>query len=91
MKILKRLSFLTGVIIITSIIREYYYDKKYNSTKLNITFADLKDSWGKPDYEFVPNSDKDCRVFKYDKSIFGQYVFISDGKDKFIVRKAFDD
>ena len=91
MKIFNIIAFLIGVTIILFLIRENYYDNKFNTTKLNITIEDLKDDWGQPDYEFVPKKQNDCRVFKYHRSLFGEYVFLSDKQDKLIVTKAFDD
>jgi hypothetical protein len=91
LKILSIIPFFIGVTIVVFVVRENYCDKKFNATKLNITIENLKDNWGKPDYEFVPEKKTDCRVIKYEKSIFGQYVFLSDEKDKLIVTKAFDD
>jgi len=85
------MAFLSMIALILFLVREFYYDSKFDSTKLNITFLHLKEQWGNPDYEFVPNANKDNRVFKYNKSIFGQYIFISDEKDSLIVRKVFDD
>jgi len=91
LKVLKAIAFLIMITIILFLGREFYYDKKFDSTKLNINFSSLKEKWGNPDYEFVPNTKKDNRVFKYNKSIFGKYIFIADEKDSLIVRKAFDD
>lgn len=79
------------IAIILFIAREFYYDNKFESTKLNITISNLKEEWGNPDYEFMPKTKNASRVFKYNKSIFGQYIFLSDEKDSLIVRKAFDD
>lgn len=79
------------IAIILSIIREFYYDNKFESTKLNITFSNLREQWGNSDYEIVPKTKKHNRVFKYNKSIFGQYIFLSDEKDSLIVLKTFDD
>lgn len=79
------------IAIISFIASEFYYDYKFKSTKLNIAFSNLKEQWGNPDYEFIPIKKEDNRVFKYNKSIFGQYIFLSDEKDSLIVRKAFDD
>jgi hypothetical protein len=56
-----------------------------------MTIAELKKCWGNPDYEFVPKKLNDCRVIKYNRSISGQYVFLSDEQDKLIVAKFFDD
>lgn len=91
MKVLNALAFLSIIAIISFLAREFYYQSKFDSTKLNITFTNLEEQWGKPDYEFILSTKKSNRVFKYNKSIFGQYIFLSDDKDSLIVRKAFDD
>ena len=91
LKIVSIIPFFIGVIIVVFVVRENYYDKKFNATKLNITIENLKDNWGKPDYEFVLEGKTNCHVIKYDKSIFGQYVFLFDEKNKLLVTKTFDD
>lgn len=91
MKILNIIAFLIGVTVVVTFVREKYYANKFNNTKLNVSIEELKNDWGNPDYEFVPEKKTDSRVIKYDKSIFGQYIFLSDEKDKLITKKAFDD
>lgn len=70
------------------IAKESYQRKKYENTKLNIETAELKQSWGNPDYEMV-NNDK-SKVLKY-KYWNGYYIFITDSTAKKIVAKFDDD
>ncbi len=70
------------------IAREDYQSIKYANTKLNIEVTELKQVWGKPDYEIANNDNSQVLKYKYWN---GYYIFITDSEGKKIVAKFDDD
>ena len=61
-KAVQILTFCSVMLIVFIIIQELYYERKFESTKLNIPIEKLKEEWGEPDDEFITKSINDSRV-----------------------------
>ncbi|KOS06914.1 hypothetical protein AM493_13395 [Flavobacterium akiainvivens] len=76
------------VLIISGLVwRERHYTRMYNSTQLRLTATDFKTQWGEPDQCAATT---DGVVLRYDRCIWGEYVFIFD-KDSLLASKGVDD
>ncbi|MFN3967931.1 hypothetical protein [Flavobacterium sp.] len=93
-KIIPFISLLIIIIPTLYIVKEWNNSKKYENTKLNITISELKQDWGKPDYDWVninnSNPKDKSRVLKY-KFWYGYYIFKTDTEGKKITQKFMDD
>ena len=64
------------IVSAANIIYHRYLMSKYEQTKLNISAADLKDNWGKPDLDFICKSCSNDRVLLYSHNLgLTEYVF----------------
>jgi hypothetical protein len=65
-------------------LRARNYNQKYEKTRLNISEAELKDNWGKPDDVIYHDS---ITILLYHDRIMTDYVFKFDKKSKKLVEK----
>ncbi|TDX85994.1 hypothetical protein [Epilithonimonas xixisoli] len=78
--------------VIYSFWQSRHLSKKFEKTKLNISYNQLVDDWGKPDEEFNINLSYDKRhIIVYNDLLGFRYIFASQEGKTIISEKYIDD
>ena len=86
--IIELFPFFISLLVIGFILTEFYFESKYDSTKLNINYTVFIAKWGTPQNRYVINDSIEKNVLFYQSFLgISEKAFIFDFKKNILIEK----